>query len=69
MSGFVSQMQPGPFVYEVFMVELVIRAESQWLVKPLVATSGVTGPLLLTDVLTVKQLQLDAPRPPPPMLE
>lgn len=30
------------------MVELVMEAEMQWLVKTLLVTPGVTGPLLLT---------------------
>lgn len=46
------------------MVELVIEAENQRLVKPLEVTPGVTGPLFLTDILTVKQLQLDTLCPP-----
>lgn len=46
------------------MVELVIEAENQRLVKHLEVTPDVTGPLFLTDILTVKQLQLDTLRPP-----
>jgi hypothetical protein len=57
-------MQPGPFVYEFSMVELVIGAENQWLVNPLAVIPGMMGPLLLTDVLTVKQLQLYPPPTP-----